>query len=202
VLVGGVLDQVSPASIPDYADAKARWSSDDAFVARVERILHDRSAPLADRSSDTPAVFQLPYRYFPEAPDAGFLGILGPYDLVRGYLHSDDLDWSWGAVRGRGADWQLRVIRHPVDEFLDRIAAVGYSGLVLDSTSGYNDGFPTTEQLTAALGEPVVSRNGELRFWDLRDHAADLRDRLGAKGVERLRARTLADVPKVRAQGH
>ena len=54
----------------------------------------------------------------------------------------------------------------------------------------------------AAETLPVVSANGELTFWDLRDHAAELRDRLGARGVARLRAKTLADVPKVRAQGH
>ncbi|MFI5045607.1 MAG: hypothetical protein ACHQIG_00970 [Acidimicrobiia bacterium] len=201
VLVLGVLDQVSPASIPDYAATKARWESDDAFIGRIQRTLHDGKTPLADPSTATPAVFQLPYRYFPEAPDAGFLGLLGPYDLVRGYLHSDSLNWSWGAVRGRGADWQLRAVRHPVDDFLDRIAAVGYSGIMLDRTSGYDDGAPSASDITAVLGEPIVSRNGELVFWDLRDHAQELRDRIGGRGVARLRAQTLADVEKVRAQG-
>jgi phosphoglycerol transferase len=146
-------------------------------------------------------VFQLPYRYFPEAPSTGFLGLLGPYDLVRGYLHSDDLSWSWGGVRGRGADWQQRAVRHPVGEFLDRIAAVGYSGLVLDDTALYSDGEPTPVELSDVLGPPIVSRNGELRFWDLRDYAQDLRERIGPRQVAALRARTLADVPKVKAQG-
>jgi phosphoglycerol transferase len=202
VLVVGVLDQVSPASIPDYAATKARWDSDDAFVGRIERILHDGSEALADRSTSTPAVFQLPYRYFPEAPDIGLYNRLGPYDLVRGYLHSDDLNWSWGAVRGRGADWQLRAVRQPVGDFLDRIAAVGYSGIMLDTSTGYDDGAPREAQLSEALGPPIISANRELRFWDLRTYAADLRDRIGAKGVERLRAKTLADVPEVHAQGH
>ena len=201
VLVLGVLDQVSPASIPDYATAQARWESDDAFVGRIERILHDGSAPLADRSTDTPAVFQLPYRYFPEAPDTGLFNMLGPYDLVLGYLHSDDLNWSWGAVRGRGADWQERAVRRPVDDFLDRIAAVGYSGLMYDGSAAYSGGGPDVDEISEVLGEPITSRQGELFFWDLRDRAAELRDRIGARGVEQLRAETLADVPKVRAQG-
>jgi len=201
LLVVGILDQVSPASIPDYAAAQARWASDDAFVGRIERTLHDGTAPLADRSTTTPAVFQLPYQYFPEAPDAGFLGSLGPYDLVRGYLHSEGLNWSWGAVRGRGADWQLTAVRHPVNDFLDRIAAVGYSGIMLDRTSGYDDGAPSADAITGVLGEPIVSRNGELLFWDLRDHAQELRSRIGARGVAELKAETLADVPKVKAQG-
>ena len=58
-------------------------------------------------------MFQLPYLYFPEAPSTAHLG---PYDLVRGYLHSDDLAWSWGAVRGRGADWQLRTLDKPMPD--------------------------------------------------------------------------------------
>jgi hypothetical protein len=191
VLVFGVLDQVSPAAIPDYSATKARWESDAAFVADIERTLPAGAA-----------VFELPYRYFPEAPTAGNLG---PYDLVRGYLHSDDLAWSWGGVRGRGADWQQNVVQHPVDEFLDRITAVGFRGLLLDRAAGdalAPGGTPTEDEITAALGEePTVSRDGELVFWDLRARARELRDELGVDGVAHLRRETLADVPEVRAQG-
>jgi hypothetical protein len=200
VLLIGVLDQVSPASIPDYGETKARWESDAAFVDRLERTLQRGSRAVTSRSS-TPAVFQLPYQYFPEAPSAGFLGSLGPYDLVRGYLHSDDLDWGWGGVRGRGADWQLNTAAAPTDEFLDRITAVGFSGLTFDRAASYAGGGPSEAALTEELGKPVVSGNRELVFWDLRDRAQDLRERLGAKGVARLRAEALADVPEVRAQG-
>ena len=188
VLVIGILDQVSPASIPDYDATQARWESDAEFVADVERQL-PRGA----------AVFQLPYRFFPEARQ---VGNLGPYDLVRGYLHSDDLRWGWGGVRGRGADWQENVVEWPVDEFLDRIAAVGFDGLELDRAAGYDDGAPTADQITRALGEePITSRNGELAYWDLRAYARDLRERLGPDGVAELRRQALADVPLVRAAG-
>ena len=78
VLVFGILDQVSPASIPDYASTQDRWESDDAFVQKIERVLHDGTSPLADRTTSAPAVFQLPYRYFPEAPNAGLFNHLGP----------------------------------------------------------------------------------------------------------------------------
>lgn len=189
VLAFGILDQVSPASVPDYASDRARWESDQAFVTRVEREL----------GAGAPAVFQLPYRYFPEAPQQGRLG---PYDLVRGYLHSDDLAWSWGAVRGRGADWQLNLLEHPMDEILDRVAAVGYSGVLLDAYAMGTDPADVEGQVSAVLGaSPEVSDDGELLFWDLRPRARELRDRLGPDGVDRLRRETLADVPKVRAQG-
>ncbi len=194
VLVFGILDQVSPASIPDYAATQARWDSDEEFVGRIERTLVRDG-----EGDDTPAVFQLPYLYFPEAPQQG---PLGPYDLVRGYLHSDDLAWSWGAVRGRGAEWQANLLEHPMDDLLDRVAAVGYSGVMLDRFALGDDPADVMGQISAVLGtSPELSRDRELAFWDLRPRARELRERLGADGVAELRRETLADVPEVRAQG-
>ena len=54
-------------------------------------------------------IFQMPYRPFPEAPA---LGAIADYDLFRGYLHSDDLRWSYGIVKGRGEDWSALVSRN------------------------------------------------------------------------------------------
>ena len=123
LLAFGILDQVSPAVIPDYAVEQARWASDDAFVKAVERDLPDGAS-----------VYELPYRYFPEAPLAGNLG---PYDLVRPYLHSDTLEWGWGGMLGREADWQASTSTLPAAEMLDRVAAVGFDGLVYDLGSTY-----------------------------------------------------------------
>jgi phosphoglycerol transferase len=180
LLVVGILDQVSPAVIPDYAATAARWDSDGAFVARVERALPDGAS-----------VFELPYRFFPEVPQ---VGNLGPYDLVRPYLHSDGLKWSFGGMAGREADWQASTARLPAPEMLDRLAAVGFEGLVYDVGGTHREGEPSPDDITRALGEgPVVSRDGELAFWDLRAHARELRARLGPAGVRRLRERALAD---------
>jgi hypothetical protein len=180
LLAFGILDQVSPAVIPDYAVEQARWASDDAFVKAVERDLPDGAS-----------VYELPYRYFPEAPLAGNLG---PYDLVRPYLHSDTLRWGWGGMLGREADWQASTSALPAAEMLDRVAAVGFDGLVYDLGSTYRGGDPSPEDISAVLGrQPRVSRNGELAFWDLRPYAKELRERLGARKVADLRRRALDD---------
>jgi phosphoglycerol transferase len=180
LLVVGILDQVSPAVVPDYAATKARWDSDDAFVAHVERALPAGAS-----------VYELPYRYFPEAPK---VGTLGPYDLVRPYLHSDSVRWGWGGMLGREADWQASTAVLPARDMLDRIAAVGFDGLVYDDGSTYHAGEPFPEDISAALGrEPFISRDGELDFWDLRPYRRALRARIGADGMRRLRAEALAD---------
>jgi phosphoglycerol transferase len=180
VLVVGILDQVSPAVVPDYAATKARWDSDAAFVAHVQRALPSGAS-----------VYELPYRYFPEAPT---VGTLGPYDLVRPYLHSDSLRWGWGGMLGREADWQASTAVLPAREMLDRIAAVGFDGLVYDDGSTYHAGEPFPEDISAALGtRPFVSRDRELDYWDLRPYRRALRARIGADGMRRLRAVALAD---------
>jgi hypothetical protein len=180
LLVFGILDQVSPAVVPDYTATKARWQSDGTFVARVQRALPDGAE-----------VFELPYRYFPEAP---LIGNLGPYDLVRPYLHSNSLRWGWGGMLGREADWQASTARLPATTMLDRIAAVGFDGLVYDLGSTYRAGEPSPDTVSSALGQqPIVSRDGELGFWDLRPYARALRARVGDDGVRRLRQQALAD---------
>ena len=158
VLVFGILDQVSPASIPDYAATQARWDSDQAFVRRIERTLAAEPG--------TPAIFQLPYRYFPEAPSTG---TSGPTTSYAGTCTATTSRWSWGAVRGRGADWQLRTLDKPMPELLDRVAAVGYSGLLFDRVAMGTDPAQVQEQISNVLMQrPIVSANGELAYWDLR----------------------------------
>jgi phosphoglycerol transferase len=180
VLVVGILDQVSPAVIPDYAATAARWDSDAQLVGRVERALPSGAS-----------VFELPYRYFPEAPQ---MGSLGPYDLVRPYLHSQGLKWSFGGMLGRDADWQASTAALPAREMLDRVAAIGFDGLLYDFGSTYQGGAASADDISAVLGEkPAVSHDLQLGFWDLRAYRRDLRDRLGADGVRALRKRALAD---------
>jgi hypothetical protein len=95
---------------------------------------------------------------------------------------------------GREADWQASTSTLPASEMLDRVAAVGFDGVVYDLGSTFRGGDPSPEDISAVLGQqPRVSPNGELAFWDLRPYAKDLRDRLGAKKVAELRRRALAD---------
>ena len=136
-------------------------------------------------------MFELPYRYFPEAPQ---VGNLGPYDLVRPYLHSEGLRWSFGGMLGRDADWQASTAVLPADKMLDRVAAIGFGGLVYDLGSTFRSGDPTPDEISAVLGaKPVVSHDGELGFWDLRAYRRELTQRLGVDGVRQLRERALAD---------
>jgi phosphoglycerol transferase len=180
VLAVGILDQTTPAAIPDYRATQARWASDAHFVSQLEQKLPKGAQ-----------VFELPYEFFPEMPQ---VAELGPYDLVRLYLHSDDLNWSFGGMSGREADWQASTARLFADRMLPRLAAVGYDGIVYDVGAQTTEDNPTPDDITATIHQrPVISRDGEWAFWDLRPLRRELRAQLGADGVRRLRAEALAD---------
>jgi phosphoglycerol transferase len=155
VLAVGVLDQTSTANKPDYAALEAEYRSDGEFVAAIE-----------ERLPAGAMVFQLPYRTFPETQP---LGRMADYDLMRGYLHSDDLRWSYGFLKGRPGDPSPALAELPAAQMAGDVAAAGFSGIYVDRF-GYEDQAAQLErQLVEATGEqPLVSPNGRLSFFELR----------------------------------
>jgi phosphoglycerol transferase len=182
LLAVGVFDQTTSADVPEYDRIERAWKSDEQFLGSIERELGPGAA-----------VFQLPYVYFPEA---GFFCGTGPYDQVRGYVHADQLQWSWGGMRGRETEWQEQVVRLEPRETLDALAAVGFSGVLIDR-AGYPDRAQLLEDGYAEVLDerPQVSRNRRLSFFDLRPYARELRAELGPAGTAALRERSLAARP-------
>ncbi|MFM8305330.1 MAG: hypothetical protein ACKOA9_13720 [Actinomycetota bacterium] len=186
LLLVGILDQFTPRMVPRYTATKRTFTSDATFFARVERTLPKGSA-----------VFNLPYVYFPES---GTVDGIGPYDTARGYLHTDDVRWSWGGVIGTDADWVAGTAQADTPEMLDRAVAMGFRGLVIDRR-GYRSPLRELAIAIATDQDGVVSPDGMLSFYDLRDYAKAARARLGAGGLEAARARALRDLGRPRAIG-
>lgn len=155
-LVLGALDQTSPAYVPPYETIRREYASDGRFVDELERRLPDGAA-----------VLQLPYVPFPEA---GLTGLLRDYDHARPYLHSDDLRWSFGAVKGRPDDFQGQLTHRTLAVALRAAARAGFRGLLVDR-AGYADGGMAVEsRIFVLLGaRPLVSDHGRLSFFELRD---------------------------------
>ncbi len=155
VVVLGALDQTSRSYEPDYSGVAASYRSDGDFVRGIEAQVPGGSM-----------IFQLPYRPFPESPG---LARMADYDLFRGYLHSGELRWSYGIVKGRGDDWAAGVSRKPVPEMVRDVRAAGFAGIYLDRL-GYEDGGAAIDpQLIAATGSmPLTSPDQRLSFYGLR----------------------------------
>jgi phosphoglycerol transferase len=157
-LVIGLLDQITPMFIPDYVKFRNDFESDRAFVQQVEAKLQPGSM-----------IFQLPAVSFPENPK---FARMNDYDLLRGYLHSKSLRWSYGTIKGREGDvWMRAMALKPTAEMVEMLAWSGFSGVYVDRF-GYNDNGAKLEGELGRLlgGTPVVSPDQRLTFFDLRPY--------------------------------
>jgi hypothetical protein len=175
-----LFDQTNARLVPPHAVFQAAWASDEGFVRSIERTLPEGAS-----------VFQLPYVSFPEEPRPP--GAAAAYDELVGYLHSDRLRWSFGAMRGRDADWAGTLAEKPPDVVVLAIAASGFAGAEVD-TLAYDDAGSRVLRVLEAHGRPVYSADGRLAFVDLRSYGAELRRTLPPESLEAVRLLTLQPV--------
>lgn len=161
--VFGVLDQTSPRDAPDYKTIASVWSSDEAFV----RTMEARLPPATN-------VLQLPYMSYPE--NGALLG-MADYDLLKGYVHSTRLRWSYGATKGRPADWQDDTQQLATGDLATAAMAAGFGAVYLDRFGYADGGAAASASLTKLVGadRTGLSADGRLQFFDLRDAAARLK---------------------------
>jgi phosphoglycerol transferase len=148
------------------------FQSDDEFVQAIE----DRVPPGA-------MIFQLPHMSFYEHPA---IHRMVDYDHLRGYFHSRSLRWSYGAIEGRPANaWQSQFDRRPPEEMVRTLCLAGFSGLFVDRL-GYPDAGAALEAKLGALLQlqPLVSRHGDLSFFDLAAYTERLRKGYSAAAWE------------------
>jgi len=183
VVVAGVLDQASPAEMPNSNANAQLWQSDGRFVASMERQLPKHAM-----------VFQLPVVDFPEH---SAIQQLSAYDLIKeGYLHSTTLRWSAGGIRGRDGEWQWPASLLPMRDLVRGVAAMGFSGLMLDRSGFPSNGSVQVQQLQQLLGNPIASDGDRLVAWDLRPATASLLGGISASARHAL-AQQMLDAPRV-----
>ncbi len=152
VLIAATLDQV-PRAPQGREQQLADFGRDQAFVQNIER-----SVPAGSM------IFQLPYVSFPEA---GYVGRIQDYDPFRGYIHSTNLRWSYGTMRGRPQDAiDQKLAALPPGELIPRLGKLGFAGIWID-LYGYDPAaWPALESAFAsAAGSPALhSTDAEHRF--------------------------------------
>ena len=164
-----IADQTSPQLVPRYDRVIAEVSSDREFFGGIEETLPRDSM-----------LFQLPYVPFPESPPRHRLV---DYDLLRPYLSTASLRWSYGAVRTRFADaWIGSVARLPIPQLVDALVLAEFRGIVVDRY-GYEDGGAhLDEELRRVAGRSVSeSRNGRYTWYRLDARTAQLRSAIGGE---------------------
>lgn len=163
VLLVAFLDQTSPWYVPYYQPNKAEFVSDEAFVKNIEASMPAGSM-----------IFQLPYVQFPETPA---INKMVDYDHFRGYVHSNNLRWSYGAIKNRDVDRAQQIVAAlPAEKLLQTLAFGGFTGLYVDRFGYADNGAAMESELSKFLQvKPLTSPNGRLIFFNLSDYANALR---------------------------
>jgi hypothetical protein len=181
ILAVGALDQTSDRSIPAYGVLEQEYRNDAAFARAIETRLPPGAS-----------VFQLPHVPFPEAPPFWRLDV---YDPLRGYLHSRDLRWSYGAMKGRPEDWAAELGAKPLSLVLPAVAASGFEGIYVDRFAYADNGQATKAEIARIVrSDPLVGASGRAYFFDLRAYARRLRLTHTASDLSALRQVTLEPV--------
>jgi hypothetical protein len=158
ILLVGILDQTNASFVPNYSSVRQEYSSDDNFVHQIEAIMPENAM-----------IYELPYMPYPETPPRKKL--IG-YDLFKGYLHSTDLKWSYGSIKGREGDlWEQNITKMPMSEMLGTLSSRGFDGIYVDSYGYEDSGKNITTELSGSLGvTPIVSNDKRLFFFDMTDY--------------------------------
>jgi hypothetical protein len=187
VLAFGVFEQTTAQDVPAYAADARQWRSDAVFVQQIEA-----------RMPAGASIFQLPYVPFPEGyPNTPIGGSVATYatkyEPLRGYLHSATLRWSYGAMKGRPADWSAELAAQPLSYLLAAVSAAGFDGVWLDPAGFEPTGATRIEAgLRSELGvAPLLSPDRDLWFFDLRPYRHRLERAQSVPELALLRERTL-----------
>jgi phosphoglycerol transferase len=148
------LDQVPVGFSAHRGAVVAQYHRDQAFFGRVEH-----SVPPGTR------VLEFPYVAYPESAPVYHEGY---YGMLRGYLQTTALRWSYGAMRGRDDDWIGALARLPVEEQVRLGAASGFGGIYVDGTGYPDGGAGILGRISEAVGAaPVTSEDGTRAFFRL-----------------------------------
>lgn len=134
-------DQVPRSPTADQkALVAAQVEADRDFVARMEAALPPGAM-----------VFQLPIMEFPEAPAPG----VPSYDHLRPYLHSRQLRYSYGSMKGRPREqWQKDLGKVPFEKAIEEIRKRGFAAIYVN-----RNGFPDRgQQILAKLREAGLTQ--------------------------------------------
>jgi phosphoglycerol transferase len=108
-------------------------------------------------------IFQMPYLPFPEGPP-------GEMAMLRGYLHSRSLRWSFGAMTGRETDkWYKQTVlaETSLPGLISLLQREGFKGLFLDRQL-----FRESDKIEAFLKQsvdagPITSADGRFVFFSM-----------------------------------
>jgi phosphoglycerol transferase len=126
-----------------YEKTSKLWNNDATVVAEIEQ-----------RIGGSSALFQLPIIDFPEGP---IVEKLPDYQMIRGYLHSKTLCWSYGSTKGREGLWLEGLKDLDLKKVTEFVKAKGFDAIWIERRGYADNGESAIKELSSFLGEPIAS---------------------------------------------
>lgn len=183
VLLIGVLDQ----TVDFRPSSKNEFTSDSLFIHKIEK-----------QAGIEGNIFQLPFVPFPEVAP-----ILGMQDLshFRGYLHSNTLHWTYGAVKGRPeVNWYESMSKLTRNELLNRLSIIDFSGIYIDRYA-YPDQAKSIENEFSQLLhiQPLVSNNERLSYFNINSYKENFNSKFSTSELTKLKKSYLSLSPTMKS---
>jgi phosphoglycerol transferase len=127
-----------------------------AEVAQVVQSDREFAQKLEARLPKGAMIFQIPIMEFPESPAAGVSG----YDHFRLYLHSKDLRFSFGGIKGRPwLQWQKDIAQKSLPDFIQTLESYGFAAVYVNR-NGFQDKGEGVLKAIRNLGYTDVMESG------------------------------------------
>ncbi|WP_291047886.1 hypothetical protein [Herbiconiux sp.] len=147
-------DQIPPVDPAARAATVASYDSDDAFVKQIEGTVDQGCL-----------IYQLPYIAFPESPPVN--GVTDSEEM-RMFLHSTDLRWSAGGIKGRAPVDEVGAYASlPVPAMVMAVKGIDGCGFVVDRAAYTDGGEALVGQLESVTGtgsSAFTSTDGRFTF--------------------------------------
>jgi hypothetical protein len=179
VLLIGIYDQTTVNFIPDYKNTKSIFLNDQHFIENIE-----------EKFPNDTLVFQLPYVPYPENPP---VNQMTDYDHFRAYLHSKNIHWSYGTIKGRNGDlWQKDIVSKSVNDMINNLSFSGFEGIYLDSNGYADHGNEMISALSSKLETtPIISENQRLYFFDMTKYNDQLKSQWNSEEFKKQKEKIL-----------
>jgi phosphoglycerol transferase len=162
LLIFGIWDQTAPQFVINQEYIKPQFNLEKRFVEKIEKIVPPQAM-----------IYQLPFSRYPEGGPVHFVQ---DYQMLKGYFHSKELRWSYGAMKERETE---RLILHisTLDPkyMVNSLYKLGFAGIYIDR-NGYTD---QAQELEAKLNDilnvqPIVSEDNRLSFFSLSNFKSEI----------------------------
>lgn len=149
-----IVEQYPVIYRPTYELNASNYNSDEKFVSKLE-----------SQVSTGAMVYQLPYHEYPEG---GTVYLMYDYQLFTGYIHSKNIKWSYGSIKGRDTDdWNKNIASLEIPKMVEKLKDQGFEAIYIDRRA-YEPG-PLEDlenSLKSVLNEDaVISDDGNLSYF-------------------------------------